>query len=110
MYQGPVFVQGSQFLPESLIFCSRVSFLISGLHFLQGSQFSYLGLISFMCVSFLFFSLHSSNRGLILLGDVTIGLILCGRVSILNEGLNFPIWVSFLLCGSHFFFFFAFLE
>ena len=69
MYQGPVFVQGSQFLPESLIFCSRVSFLISGLHFLQGSQFSYLGLIFFMWVSFLIFSLHSSNSGLILLGD-----------------------------------------
>ena len=94
MYQGPVFVQGSQFLPESLIFFSRVSFLIKGLHFLQGSQFSYLGLISFMWVSFLFFSLHSSNRGLILLGDVTLGLILCGRVSILNEGLISHVRVS----------------
>ena len=107
-FQGLILCIRVQFLYKGLSFCMKVSF------FVQGSHFSYVGCIFYkglnfpiwvsflLCGShFFFFSLHSSNRGLILLGDVTLGLILCGRVSILNEGLISHVRVCLDVKGSH---------
>ena len=88
-----------QFLYKGLSFCLKVSF------FVQGSHFSYVGCIFYkglnfpiwvsflLCGSHFFFFLCILRIG-ISLGDVTLGLILCGRVSILNEGLISHVRVS----------------
>ena len=75
-FQGLILCIRVQFLYKGLSFCMKVSFFVRGSHFSCVGCIFYKGLnfpiwVSFLlCGShFFFFSLHSSNRGLILLGD-----------------------------------------